>query len=315
LSFILVIITGFRVPLVIQRQGLQQFRTMLASSEILAATFVSNAIILGSFLRDRGVKKAKYKPNANGSTTDSFDRRSSTRRPTLQRLDSDEDLARSLGYRTNPELAERKTAGPRPAPVADLALLRPPSTTRPFSDPNWKFPDLESGGPNEDADLTTESIDDPMPSPRDSRKVSFFGPEGLLEEGSHPGTAPSPSASVITHDFAVSQPRRGSKASNIVTTNGRAHPQNRRSSRVSQQSSNYETSTRPGQQLQDLGGLLSERHQKTTEHNATSQPTETQPASAHMPRKPARRPSNAPSYGSLPSIPDAGGLLPSLSKL
>jgi hypothetical protein len=81
LSTILIIVTGARMPLVIERRGIQQFRTVFASSEIIAATIVANAIILGSFLRDRGVKKTKFKAP---STTDSMERRGSTRRYTNQ---------------------------------------------------------------------------------------------------------------------------------------------------------------------------------------------------------------------------------------
>ncbi|KAF5010845.1 hypothetical protein FDECE_3018 [Fusarium decemcellulare] len=54
-------ITLYRMPRIIQAQGSQVVRTMWASVEILAATGVGNTVALGSFLRDSGVKRKKYK--------------------------------------------------------------------------------------------------------------------------------------------------------------------------------------------------------------------------------------------------------------
>lgn len=306
MSIVLIVITGARVPLVIERRGIQQFRTVLASSEILAAAIVSNAIILGSFLRDRGVKKAKYKV---GSTTDSMDRRNSARNPTLHKLASDEDLARSLGYRPNPELSEIKTVVPKPAPVADIGRLSPTKPPRPFSGSSWQFPNQNAVISQHGADsiFRPRSVEEPLPSPRGGRRVSFFDVGGLLEDGSNASTAPSLSDSVAAHDFAIPRPRRASRASNSSLANGR----NRRSSRLSQQSEDYELSPRLAQQLQDLRGFLSESHEidepdQPSSHAPvnTSQPMQTMHTSAT--RSPTR-----PRFGSLPSITDAGGLLSS----
>ncbi|KAF2465584.1 uncharacterized protein BDR25DRAFT_270242 [Lindgomyces ingoldianus] len=307
LSLILIGIAGARVPLVIKRFGLQQFRTVLASVEILAAAAVSNAIILGSFLRDRGIKKSKYR---FGSATDSMDRRSSTRRPTLQPWGSDEDLARDLGYRPNPELTQQPNSVPRPAPVADLDLLSPHGKHVPFPNSNWAFPNRQSGisQDSEESDLKARTPEDPMPSPRESRgaggrRVSFFDVGGLLEGGSHSSTTTSPTDSVIAHDFAA-PPRRGSRASNGLFPNGRAHPPSaRRSSRLSQQSEDYEMTVRPSQQLQDPGGLLCESHELAVEED-TSSPTPPQ-------RAPIELTITETSPGSVSSLQDAGGLIPS----
>jgi hypothetical protein len=245
------------MPLVVQKRGLQQFRTMFASSEVLAATIVSNAIILGSFLRDRGVKKPKFKAP---STTDSMERRGSARTHPLQPCDSDENLARSLGYRTRPELSDKQKDTARPAPVADLDLLGASKQGSPFANTNWQFPAREGTSPQDNSDPSTQAPDtrDPMPSPRagSGRRVSFFDVGGLLE--SRRPVSPSPTDSVIAHDFAP-QPRRGSRASNSLIPNNRLHlSQGRRSSRLSQQSEDYEMPTRLGPQLRDAGGLLSE---------------------------------------------------------
>jgi hypothetical protein len=263
MSVALIVITGARMPMVIEKRGIQQFRSMFASSEILAATIVSNAIILGSFLRDRGVKKAKFKAP---STTDSMERRGSARTHPLQQCDSDENLARSLGYRTRPELSDKKQHTARPAPVADLDMLGLNKQGGPFAN-NWQFPGHE--GTSKLADIR-----EPMPSPRagSGRRVSFFDVGGLLENS-------SPTDSVVTHDFA-SQPRRGSRASNSLVPNGRPYPPPaRRSSRLSQQSEDYEMSTRPRLQLRDAGSLLSEDRAPKWEGERPRSSTSPQPGS------------------------------------
>ena len=57
LSIILIIVTALRVPKVISKEGRQQYRTVWASAEILASAAVSNTVIIGSFLRDKGTRK------------------------------------------------------------------------------------------------------------------------------------------------------------------------------------------------------------------------------------------------------------------
>ncbi|KAF1940283.1 hypothetical protein EJ02DRAFT_231329 [Clathrospora elynae] len=309
LSIILIVVTGTRMPMVIRRQGLQQFRTVFASSEILAATIVSNAIILGSFLRDRGVKKPKFKAP---STTDSMERRESARRYTDHACSSDEDLARSLGYRTKPELLEQTSSIARPAPMADLDLLS--STRQPglFVNNNWKFPGQEMSvlQVTGDSGMTVEDIRDPMPSPRGGRRVSWFDVGGLLENSP---AAPSPTDSVVAHDFAT-RPRRGSRASNTYMPNGRTYPpQVRRNSRLSQHSEDYEMTVRPSHQLQDLGGLFSEDRKQEEAHSNSSPRLG---SSAGLPSRyeritPLHRTSTRSTRTSydVPSLQDAGGLL------
>ncbi|KAH7396744.1 hypothetical protein DE146DRAFT_657594 [Phaeosphaeria sp. MPI-PUGE-AT-0046c] len=341
LSIILIAVTSARMPLVIEKRGLQQFRTVFASSEIIAAAVVSNAIILGSFLRDRGVKKQKFKAP---STTDSMERRGSARRYTTQPCSSDEDLARSLGYRTKPELVEESSVLPRPAPVANLGLLSSDKQDSPFVNNNWQFPQQELGifQNGNDSKLTAADIRDPMPSPRAGRRVSWVDAGGLLDNAT---VTPSPTDSVIAHDFAP-QPRRNSRASNSFLQNGRSYPPARRGSRLSQQSEDYEmSSVRPSQQLQDPGGLLSEEHEKENTDRPSTSPRPT-PAS-FFPRHQRRQsasinqtstrnsndvpllqdpgnllstPPPAPvkrtptqTSGDVPSLKDAGGLLSSTS--
>ncbi|KAM0344908.1 hypothetical protein ACHAPU_007041 [Fusarium lateritium] len=54
-------VTLYRIPRIIEANGSQVVRSMWASVEILAATAVANIVALGSFLRDSGVKRKKYK--------------------------------------------------------------------------------------------------------------------------------------------------------------------------------------------------------------------------------------------------------------
>lgn len=87
--------TIYRVVYAFRTHGNQQTRSLLASVELLFATTAANALVLGSFVRDRGTKKIKYR--ADSVTGDSLDRTSS-RRPTIHRhWGSDEDLVRDLG--------------------------------------------------------------------------------------------------------------------------------------------------------------------------------------------------------------------------
>ncbi|KAI5460542.1 hypothetical protein BGZ63DRAFT_509960 [Mariannaea sp. PMI_226] len=61
LVFVTVGITLYRMPFIIRHNGSQVDRTMWASVEIFAATSVGNTVALGSFLRDSGVKRKKFK--------------------------------------------------------------------------------------------------------------------------------------------------------------------------------------------------------------------------------------------------------------
>jgi hypothetical protein len=229
-SIALIIITGMRMPEVISNLGRQQYRTIWASSEILASAFVSNFVVIGSFIRDKGTKKNKWK---SMSVSDSIDR-ASTRRPTIPHpTDSEEDLFRVLGCRMPEHLQASSEFYPRPAPMALPAMSSPfaPKDKRPDT------PRQESvEGSDGDISPTHRSIDDlPMPSPSLStstttrKNVSFFDVGGLLETGSMGPPSPSRSHSrsvtlvssgtshTIATDFATTMPtppqsRRGSRA-------------------------------------------------------------------------------------------------------
>lgn len=54
-------LTCYQMPFIISEHFLQPTRSLLASLDILLTTFISNAVVLLSLLRDRGYKKTKYK--------------------------------------------------------------------------------------------------------------------------------------------------------------------------------------------------------------------------------------------------------------
>ncbi|GAB1726759.1 hypothetical protein NU195Hw_g6364t1 [Hortaea werneckii] len=194
LSVIMIALTVTRMKEVIDHRGRQQYRTVWASCEILASTVVSNAVILGSFLRDKGTKRNKWK---SPSVSDSIDR-ASVRRPTmtaLQEMGSDEDLFRFLGCRIPEHLREQPETVPRPAPAA-----LPASAT-----------EKRGGGAthlrlSDEIRVSTQSREDhcgppeqwpgsqravPSPPPPLNRSMSFFDVGGLLEDdnsNSRPGT-------------------------------------------------------------------------------------------------------------------------------
>jgi hypothetical protein len=230
-SVALIIITGMRVPAVISNLGRQQYRTIWASSEVLASAFVSNIVVIGSFLRDKGTKKNKWKST---SISDSIDR-ASQRRPTMApSTGSEEDLFRNLGCRM-PDYLHESPGPARPAPV----VL--PSSGSLFADKDQRVdtPGLEPvEGSDGDVSPGHRSIHNfPLPSPSPStatgasprKNVSFFDVGGLLENGST-GT-PSPS---ITHSRSVTIVSSG--ASHTIATDFATSmhtpPQSRRSSRA-----------------------------------------------------------------------------------
>ncbi|KAA6410525.1 MAG: integral membrane [Lasallia pustulata] len=186
LSAILIGITVYRVTATVSRHSNQQFRSLLASLEILAAAAVSNALVLGSFVRDRGVKKQRFR---FGSTSGSdMDRPDLTRRGTLTAMTwgSDSDLVGDLGIRLGPEFSNPHACLPRPAPVAlpheSYRAPRPPDAHR----KGWAFPDRVSADSDETDDMKSPTLVR-TPRPADGsllpRRASFFDIGGLLEDG------------------------------------------------------------------------------------------------------------------------------------
>lgn len=122
LGAILIAIVAYRVPAIVEARGRQQRRSLWASLEILASTAAANAVIIGSFVRDKGIKKQRYRPETARTA-------SSTEEPALNRNlarkhwgnDSDEDLFRSCGGRMD-SVTDQYGA----QPVRDLPRISEP---------------------------------------------------------------------------------------------------------------------------------------------------------------------------------------------
>jgi hypothetical protein len=93
LPFLSIILTSYALPHIINRRFAQPSRSLLASFDILLATFISNATVLVSLLQDRGYKKTKYK---HGTEHGGYHVKGSGLKPSQKdKWGSDEDLMRS----------------------------------------------------------------------------------------------------------------------------------------------------------------------------------------------------------------------------
>lgn len=241
LSLILVAVTCYRVPSVIEHGGAQPYRSLLASLEILAATAVSNMVVIGSFVRDRGVKKLKFKrAQGSASVTESMDHSYARRNTIMHRQwGSDSDLAADLGIRLDPKLHSSAPAGtsvPLSALPVPLAVARTGSLNR-----TWSFNQGQDRSTDEDQDRVSgsDSLElkispreyiETNQSPREktastpasspsSRRLPFFDVGGLLSQDQpqqSPITRPRPHT-FFSSPASVNAPephriRRGSRA-------------------------------------------------------------------------------------------------------
>ncbi|KAL8929353.1 MAG: hypothetical protein Q9172_000526 [Xanthocarpia lactea] len=188
LSLILIAITIYRVVEVVHRRSDQQFRSLLASLEILAAAAVSNALVLGSFVRDRGVKKQRYRyPSVGGGS--SLDRAASGTRPrtlTAQTWGSEADLAEELGMRMTRDLEREQTLPTRPKPAVPATSPTNGSVVQ----ANFQYPGRGSAEyyrrDTQDEAGSSGDVGKPSLSPRETeyvthRRPSFFDVGGLLD--------------------------------------------------------------------------------------------------------------------------------------
>lgn len=206
LSLILIAITAYRMSAIINSRGRQQLRTLWASLEILAAAAVSNAVILGSFLRDRGVKKQKYKSQANDTARSaSVNEGQSNLVKTMTRrhwgADSDEDLFSTLRGRLDSVVED--TSGMTPAPPAEIVHLAP------YRDQELRELGRRSGSLSGGHPLAHQPIENP-------EDQQFFDVGGIL-------ASPKPSSStgnLISHNSRTNlcPSSAASPASNPLTT-------------------------------------------------------------------------------------------------
>ncbi|KAJ9139031.1 Integral membrane [Coniochaeta hoffmannii] len=274
LSLAPVTVTLYRVPHIIDDHGSQATRSLYASVELLFATAAANALVLGSFVRDRGVKKKRFKYGSVAAGSMERSSGSNSRRPTLNKhWGSLEDLARDTGFGVVPELRESDSE-------AHDRLYTPAPTLTPTDDMNnWHFPGQKRTSTRSDDSLLSR---DQPPSAKSNwsnsnstpRKVSFFDVGGLLDEepisrqNSHISSdggplsshsLPSPSVPASGSGF-----RRGSTAF-----------------------------------LQDIGGLLSPAYRPAGNINAPKlktatelQPIRSEPESPYSTPSPTHRPSD-----------------------
>jgi hypothetical protein len=287
LSLSVVVVTLYRVPHIIDQHGRQQYRSLMASVELMFATAAANALVLGSFMRDRGVKKQKFR---RSSAADSFDRTSShPRRPTLHRhWGSDEDLVRDVGLALDPELrgSPTHTSAEQPMP----APLGTPSKSLGDAMRNWQFPQRQhSTAERSDDSLLPHELFGAKTDPLGSqRRVSFFDVGGLLEEanGGSSSTQRGESSGSYTNDTPQEPP---SPATPMPSTGFR-----RGSTTL----------------LQDLGGFLGSGSGRTSRSKSKAKAAGTElqtiPQSRH-------ESSHEPTYNSHgkpdPILMDPGGLL------
>ncbi|KAG0158622.1 hypothetical protein PDIDSM_6137 [Penicillium digitatum] len=201
LSLILVAITSYRVPSVLQHRGSQPYRSLLASFEILAATAVSNVLVIGSFVRDRGVKKLKYKSaQGSASVSENIDKSFLRRNTVMQnQWGSDSELATGLCIRLDPDIytIPGTSDGARVPKLPSTApSSQPPSAVARTGtlDPTWSFSTTRRA--DDDRASATDSLG-PKVTPREylrtnespreispfsemPRRVSFSDVGGLL---------------------------------------------------------------------------------------------------------------------------------------
>jgi hypothetical protein len=270
--------TLYRLPNIIDRHGSQQYRSLLASIEILFATAVANALVLGSFVRDRGVKKQRWK---FGSMSDSIDRTTS-RKGTVQRhWGSDEDLVRDLGLGVDPEL-RGSTPTPRPAPMATAGNVpaKAHKVTGMGIGKDWQFPGERSDTSDDMDIMKIESHGQDHSSINTPRKVSFFDVGGLLEED---------------------QPRRVSSIRTMDTDGGSSFGPLHSSYGGEQGLSPAPPRRGSSALLQDVGGLLGPRRERPQRgiELATILREENEPSTSH----------NLLRQQTTHSLQDVGGLL------
>ncbi|KAI9674230.1 MAG: hypothetical protein M1817_002048 [Caeruleum heppii] len=310
LSLIPIGVALYRVPSIVNHDGRQQIRSLWASVEVLLATAVTNALVLGSFVRDRGPKKMRFK---FGSTSDSLSR-PGTRRD-INRTDtywgSDEDLVRGTGMNVEPELRGEETEQvARPAPVA---LPAKPVSKRPppmdLHSANWSFPSAGRSDGEAEMKVREEDMSPGEVSVLTPRKVSFFDVGGLLEDG----TSRQSNSTVRT-------PERRPSAFSQATSWGGSHGPSRQGSH---QGSNV--------LLHDIGGLLSgpemrpERQPGSHRMLSRNHRNESLMSKLEEASQAERQPSQttivaSTRRGTLQSLQDVGGLLrpsqtPQLSSL
>ena len=246
-SGVLIGITGYRIPSTINRHADQPYRSLIASLEILAAAFVANVVIIGSFIRDKGVKKAKFDPTTSAASDSQRGiTRTRTKSVTLHHWGSDEDLVSGMGMALPPMLrVATADVTPRPAAAAppgeaDMEIdsideekaVRPTPQERRrkssqklekafgFTKKDRKRRDSNSSVSSTDTDIKLKDLRNQLDTSEEpkplAKQMSFFDVGGLVDQPNG-GNTPTPSGNSrdpSMRDVPAPQPRgrSGSKA-------------------------------------------------------------------------------------------------------
>jgi hypothetical protein len=280
LSLAPVIVTIYRVPRIIEDHGSQQTRSLYASIELLFATGAANALVLGSFVRDRGVKKRRFKYDSIAGASVDRSSASESRRPTVLRYwGSDEDLVRDLGLGVKPELRDM-----HPAPAEHRQYIPAPPVNLHQDMNSWRFPGQERSSMSRSEDHGESSRSD---SSGTHRRVSFFDYGGLLDDQKPPNQGESSTSSDHSGGSPTTVPAPALPASGNGFRRGSAAL------------------------LQDLGGFLSPTMSKQTKpklkRRDTGEPSPP-PQSKKGGSKPPSPQRDTASQGEL-QLMDVGGLL------
>ncbi|KAL6715100.1 hypothetical protein ACLMJK_007361 [Lecanora helva] len=261
------LIVGFPIPIVLKSAMVvqrQQYRSLFASLEILAAAAVSNALVLGSFVRDRGTKKQRFRFGSTGGHSSLERGANAPRRAiTAKTWGSDADLVGDLGMRLDPELTEKPPNNPRPAPIASPSILSPTAMPHDNIEQEFRFPEPRSIRTDETDLKPSDPIQSLNPSQLSTspKRMSFFDVGGLLG-----------------NDYAAHMHSQ-QQSSQLSPQSSQTPPQNSPSQHPSTtMNATTEANTRRGSHtlMQDMGGLAS----TSPTYNSTPQavPTAAQPA-------------------------------------
>ena len=267
--------------------------------EVLAAAAVSNALVLGSFVRDRGTKKQRWRHGGSTGGQSSTEHRAQTpRRAVTQRnWGSDADLVSDLGIGCAPELSEKDSSTkPRPAPIALPSSkyaknLTPGPTEHPGSEALSDKEQEKSGAPHE-LHLSSTGL------PTTPRGPSFFDVGGLLGDDDHPTRSRQQSVT-------VPQYRNFSRPNSPIHSTSMTFPE---PSGSAGSSSAF---------LADVGGLMSQNAGLSESRAAHAERgisladvlRETGPNPPHPANQTSQQCKSSP-----PEIQDAGGLLSPLQR-
>lgn len=174
--------------------------------------------MLGSFVRDRGAKKQRFKFGSIGGS--SLDRGAVNRRGALtaRNWGSDADLVSDVGIRLEPELHAQELSVLRPAPVVTKSSASTKGLTTNAETDTWKFPEPPKCAATDEIEPTPRNIDDeislaksPMPTPR---QMSFFDIGGLLDDDGTPALPQYQQAPILntSNQRSISTPRHPKQA-------------------------------------------------------------------------------------------------------